>query len=389
MAIRVRDPNTNRAGRRIAILTNILQPYRVAVFRELRRRCDDLLVFVSTPLRERPNACAARDGLNVVQQRSLRWRETERHAHGFEQTLDIQFPYDTITQLRRFGPDVIVCSELGLRTLQASVYRRLARAKRLVVWAAVSEISEQARGCVRSVLRRGLLSLADAVIVNGESGARYVEGFGAKTERVFRVPPTNEVAEFLSLPSVRSEHIRRRLVYCGQLIERKGLIPFLSHLVDWANAHSKEEIDFWVAGDGPLREMIASYPVPANLSMRVLGHVSYNRLPEIYRQGGILGFPTLADEWGMVVGEAMASGLPVLGSLYSDAVAELVVDGQTGWTFRPDQTEEVKSAIDRAFSAPIERLDRMGRDARQRVASMTPAMMAEQIIAAVEFSCNS
>src|SRR5205823_4925457 len=156
----------------------------------------------------------------------------------------------------------------------ASVYRRLALANRLVVWAAVSEISEQARGCVRSVLRRGLLSLADAVIVNGESGARYVEAFGANRERVFRVPPTAEVADFLSLPSVRSEHIRRRLVYCGQLIERKGLIPFFSHLVDWANAHSNEQIDFWIAGDGPLRETIACYPVPSNLSMRVLGNVS-------------------------------------------------------------------------------------------------------------------
>jgi hypothetical protein len=49
----------------------------------------------------------------------------------------------------------------------------------------------------------------------------------------------------------------------------------------------------------------------------------------------------------------------------------------------------VKTAIHRAFSAPIERLDRMGRDARQRVAAMTPAAMAGQIIAAIEFAYNS
>src|ERR1700676_1085322 len=227
-------------GLRVAILTNILHPDRVAVFRELEKRCASLKLFVSHPVEEGLSACTGGYGLRVVQQRSLRWLETERHAHGFNQSLDIQFPYDTISQLRRFRPDVIVSAELGLRTLQASVYRRLARANRLVVWAALSEISEQARGCVRSVLRRVLLSSADAVIVNGESGAHYVERFGAKKECVFQVPPTTEVAKFLSLPVIRSEPVRGRLVYSGQLIESKGLIPFLSHLVDRANSHPEK-----------------------------------------------------------------------------------------------------------------------------------------------------
>ena len=42
---------------------------------------------------------------------------------------------------------------------------------------------------------------------------------------------------------------------------------------------------------------------------------------------GIFVLPTLADEWGLVVNEAMASGLPVLGSVYSQAAHELCGDG--------------------------------------------------------------
>ena len=55
------------------------------------------------------------------------------------------------------------------------------------------------------------------------------------------------------------------------------------------------------------------------------------------RKVGVLVFPTLADEWGLVVNEALAAGVPVLGSLYSQAVEELVRDGENGWTFRPDR----------------------------------------------------
>jgi hypothetical protein len=82
----------------------------------------------------------------------------------------------------------------------------------------------------------------------------------------------------------------------------------------------------------------------------------------------------------------MASGLPILGSLYSDAVTELVVDGESGWTFRPDQMQDVKSAIDRALSAPLQELNRMGCAARERVNTMTPAIMADHMFAAIDYA---
>ena len=374
---------------RVALFTNFLPPYRLAVLRELERRCESLRIFASTPRESGPQMVPSHSGLRVLQQRSMQWQETQRHTHHFTDRLAIQFPYDTIAQLRKFRPDVIVSGELGLRTLQVAAYRKVASTSRLVVWATLSEVTEQARGHVRHVLRRALLGLADAVIVNGESGARYVGRFGAPKERVFRVPQTTDVASFLTLPGVRSEVIRHRLLYSGQLIERKGLLPFLSHLSDWASLHPGQRVEFTIVGDGPLRGVLANYSAPANLSLKLLGQVAYDRLPDVYAENGMLAFPTLADEWGMVVVEAMASALPVLGSAYSQAVEELVVEGKTGWTFRPDQQTDVKAAIHRALSASSEELDRFGLAARHRVKAMTPVTMANQIVAAVEFAWSS
>ena len=374
---------------RIALLTNFLPPYRMGFLRELGNRCESLRIFLSTPNENRAHMVPPPPNLEVIQQRSVQWKETERHGHHFTQLLSIDFPFDTLAQLRRFRPDVIVSSELGLRTLQSAAYRQLATTSRLVVWAAVSEISEQARGSIRAVLRRALLSSADAVVVNGESGARYVEQLGASKRRIFRMAPITEADNFLALPETRSKPVRRRLLYVGQLIERKGLIPFLFHLAEWAHAHPQGQVDFSVVGEGPLRGKIARYSGPSNLSVRLLGQVPYDRLPEVYGEHGILAFPTLADEWGMVVGEGMASSLPILGSVYSDAVEELVVDGETGWTFRPNQPDDLKAALHRALSASSAELDRMGRAARQRVAAMTPTLMAGQMIAAIECAYNS
>ena len=78
----------------------------------------------------------------------------------------------------------------------------------------------------------------------------------------------------------------------------------------------------------------------------------------------ILAFPTLADDWGLVVTEAMASGLPVLGSIYSQAVEELVRDGESGWLFRPDSSDDVEAKLNSALTTSAERSRDMGAAAR-------------------------
>jgi glycosyltransferase involved in cell wall biosynthesis len=148
-------------------------------------------------------------------------------------------------------------------------------------------------------------------------------------------------------------------------------------------------VEFWIAGEGPLHAQISSFPGPPNLSVRLLGHLDYDRLPGVYAQTGILVFPTLADEWGLVVVEAMAAGLPVLGSLYSQAVEELVVSSQNGWTFKPDEPQSFRDALNLALTAQSVQLSEMAACARQRVVRLTPADMASAMMAAIEYATQA
>jgi glycosyltransferase involved in cell wall biosynthesis len=160
----------------------------------------------------------------------------------------------------------------------------------------------------------------------------------------------------------------------------------LKALAEWAVNHDTRGVELWIAGDGPMRSALASFAAPSNLEIRMLGHVPYDRLPEIFRQCGILAFPSLADEWGMVVVEAMASAMPVLGSIHSQAVEELVSDRETGWIFNPNEAQEMEEAIASALTTPIEVLNNMGALARERVRQLTPAAMADQIEAAMDYA---
>lgn len=370
---------------RIALITNFLPPYRMSALSELRDRFARLSIFISTRTDLARSWAPEWGDLSVAVQHSLVLNTKWTHPHGFTEPMTLQIPYDTIPRLIRLRPDVIVAAEMGARTVQAAIYCTLFRRARLVIWATVSEITEQGRAPWRIFVRRLLLRAADAVIVNGESGARYIRTLGVNDDRIFRAAQTTAIDHF-RIPEERHESVRHRLLYSGRLAAGKGLKQFLSGLTGWCEYNPERQIEFWLVGDGPMRQDLSAQRGPPNLRVRFLGHVSYERLPEIYAQGGIFAFPTLADEWGMAVVEAMAAGLPVLGSIYSQAVEELVIDGANGWTFCPDDPSSMRNAIDRSLSTPAKELEHMSDRAVRDTRKLTPAAMADSIADAITYA---
>jgi hypothetical protein len=369
---------------RVALLTNFIPPYRRPLYEQIARRVGELRVFAS--VRSESNRQWRPDwgGLEVTVQRTLSLRRTWRHPQGFEDVAYVHFPYDTLWQLLRYRPAVVLSAELGLRSLQAALYRRLAPRSRLVLWATLSEHSERGRGRLRTTLRRRLLRQADGVIVNGESGRRYVRGFGVEDRRIVTAPYTFAVEQYLDVPATRAADCAHRLLYVGQLVPRKGVDLLLGALARWGAAHPGEHAELIVAGDGEQRAALEALALPPNVAVSFLGNQDYARLKAVYAGAGILVFPTLADEWGLVVNEAMAAGLPVIGSLYGQSVEELVTDGETGWTFRPDRPDEFDAALGRALATPPAELDRMRAAARPRAARLTPEFVAGRICECID-----
>ncbi len=371
--------------KRVVLLTNFIPPYRLPLYQALAQRVPEFEVLISTPMEANRSWQSNWEGLNVTVQKNLTLQRTWRHPHGFSEQLYVHIPYDTIWLLSQKQPDVIISGEMGFRTLQAAIYHKLNAQSKLILWATVSEYSEQGRGKLREILRRWLVPQADAVLVNGQSGARYVRQFGIKDEQIFTAPYTTDITPFLSVPLARDAERAYRLLYVGQLVERKGVEPFLSALTRWCVAHADRKIEFWLVGDGPLRTTLEGLSIPDNLSLRFLGNMPYSELAQVYQQAGIFVFPTLADEWGLVTNEAMAAGLPVLGSLYSQSVEDLVQEGETGWTFRPDRDAEMDAAIERVLTTPLDVLEKMRVTARKRIRDLTPDFVADQILAAIRY----
>jgi len=379
-----------KKGKKLAVnvilFTNFIPPYRVPLFKALEKRLGRLSIFIFTPMEPNRSWPVQWERLEVKVQRSFTFRSIWRHESGFREPFSVYVPYDTFWLLWRRRPKLVIFGDFGARGLQATVYRLLNPDSRLIMWAMLSEHTERGRGRVREMLRRWIFQRVDAAIVKGESGARYVRRFGVREESIFLAPDTIDVASFATERTVDTPGTNHRLLYVGQLIERKGLQPVLSTLSEWAERNPDHTLELWFAGEGPLRQVLESSSLPPNLSLRFLGPVPYVELPQVYADATMLVFPTLADEWGLVVNEAMACGLPVLGSIYSQAVEELVEDGTNGWVFRPDSREATFNALDRALRTPPEVLQSMGESARDEVSKLAPDVVAQRVVAACHYA---
>jgi glycosyltransferase involved in cell wall biosynthesis len=371
------------ASPRVVLLTNVIPPYHKPVFDRLAHLFPHLRILLSTPMERNRSWKLDWGDLDVVVQNTITLNRMWRHPRGFSEPLYIHLPLDTLTQLKRFQADIVISWEMGVRTLLSAIYRLTHRSTRLIIWAETAEATEHGRGLIRGVLRRMIHRAADAFLVTGDSGARYLRSLGICDRKIFKIAYTTDIRPFLSASITRNPESAARLLYVGQLIERKGLLQFLEVLSRWAALHWDREVEFRLAGSGPLREKLKSFATPPNLKLIFLGNVDYQELPAVYAEAGIFVLPSLADTWAVVVNEAMAAGLPILGSSYAQAVSELVQDGLNGWTFRPDAGDEMSEALDRCMHATLEELDKMRLQARATAVRLTPDYVTSLIEQAI------
>jgi glycosyltransferase involved in cell wall biosynthesis len=368
-----------RESVRVALLTNCLPTYRVPLFTHLKERVQHLRIFLSAKVVPDRDWHMHWGDLDVTINRTFRWVRQFRNVHGFVDQFAADIPYDTVWTLWRYRPDVVISSEFGARTLFAAIYKLLSPRTKLIIWATLSEHTEATRGKRREFIRRCLLRHADGVFVNGASGKRYVQALGFNNGPISFVPYTVDNQVFQG-PDTRSGEEPLKLLFTGQLVERKGLCPFLTQLALWCENHPTRHVTLSIVGNGPELNRLQSILLPANLKLTFEGVASFRELPSHYHRADIYVFPTLADEWGVVVNEALNAGLPILGSRYSQAVEELVEEGESGWLFTPSDTQDIYAAIDRALQTDSASLDSMRRHAITAIAELTPYAIADVMV---------
>ena len=98
--------------------------------------------------------------------------------------------------------------------------------------------------------------------------------------------------------------------------------------------------------------------------------------------------PSRADNLPLAILEAMAAGLPVIGTRVG-GIPELVLDGETGLLVEPERPQELADALDSLAKSRERRLE-LGRRGRERVQEhFSAAGVAARTVALYEELCGS
>jgi glycosyltransferase involved in cell wall biosynthesis len=114
------------------------------------------------------------------------------------------------------------------------------------------------------------------------------------------------------------------------------------------------------------------------------GFKQYPDLPAYYGLAKAFIHASTTEQWGLVVNEAMASGLPVLVSNRCGCAMNLVKDGVNGFTFDPFNVEEMAEVMLRLTETPKHRLTEMGDASREIISNWGPERFAKGLHDAVE-----
>ena len=79
--------------------------------------------------------------------------------------------------------------------------------------------------------------------------------------------------------------------------------------------------------------------------MKLPGFKQYDELPAYYGCAAAFVHVSLTEPWGLVVNEAMASGLPVVVSRRCGCAADLVEEGKNGFVVDPMDSDGIARAL--------------------------------------------
>ena len=201
----------------------------------------------------------------------------------------------------------------------------------------------------RSVVARWERELdqADRVLVPSTSVKQSLVAAGVRLETIIQVPYGVDAEKFV--PSPRSDRERLRVICVGEIGQRKGTSYFFEA------ARRLPHMDFVLVGWHVAR-------LPEECPHNVVIH---NNVPDVapyLRESNVFLFPSLLDGFGLVVLQALASGLPVLCSSLAGA-CDVVTDGSNGWVIDPRNVSSYIALLERIDSDRAQ-LDKMSEAAR-------------------------
>ncbi|MBX3426168.1 MAG: glycosyltransferase [Pirellulales bacterium] len=298
------------------------------------------------------------------------------------------------------APDVVAIPGWTVPEALGALQWATTRGAGRVLLSATTEIDFR-RKTVREWVKRRIVSQFDAALVGGTRHRQYVAKLGVSADRIepgYDVVDNDYFAAELEKTRTDAPRIRRELglperyfLTAARFIAKKNLSRLLQAYAEYRRQAGSAAWKLVIAGDGELRPALEAEAERLDLGEAALfpGFAGYDQMPAYYGLAGAYVQASTSEQWGLVVNEAMASGLPVLVSDRCGCAPDLVHEGVNGWTFDPYDVAGMTTVLLRISGLPDARLQDMAVASRRIVDQWGPDRFARGLLRAAEASLTA
>ncbi len=288
--------------------------------------------------------------------------------------------------LSKLDPDVVlVPGYYTLPGITAAVWAKLNRRKSVLMTESTAD--DHQRVWYKEWFKGLLLNtLFDWAVTGGKAHVRYLKQLGFHKNRIvhfYDVVDNRIYRERAS--SLRGDSPSRHglpspyFLYIGRLAPEKNVFLLIDAWIQY-----RENNGTWplvLVGHGPSAAALRETAVASKFAQDIhfAGHQGSEALPTYYAFAGCFVLPSTREPWGLVVNEAMASGLPVIVSNRCGCAEDLVIPGVNGFIFNPLDAEQLSQCLADTEALGESGCLEMGRQSSVIIAGYTPEKFGNEI----------
>ena len=318
---------------KVLLITNIPAPYRVDLFYYMQTHQQTHEFFVIYTNRNEDNRQWTIDERKLLQSTILESKIIKRKGEGDVHYLHI--PQHLTREITRINPDVVIAWEYNPSALKALLWCKR-HGRKFIHLTDGTLHSERNIGRVQKLMRHIIIRHADACIASSTKAKEKLLQWGAPERKIFISLLTVDISRFRYAEKRENQHM---LLFVGRIIPLKGLDLLLRAL---PKLHQPFEL--LIVGDGEERESLSE--LHKQLGLRntfFLGNQKQDELRRLYNAADVFVMPSRREPFGLVALEAMACGLPVVGS--NEGGLPEFINSQVGTLVSPEDEESFCAAI--------------------------------------------
>ncbi len=317
----------------LTFFTNIPSPYNLDLFESLAKRLSLIVYYYSSIESERQwnLDIESKNYTSSVLKRDF----LQRFLQGINRNLYFNFQCIRIALTARSDYFVLGGNYFAPNTILLLIILNFRKQK--VFW--YGERLTPSAGKWRYYAKRALITpvnlFTKAIFAVGKSAMISYKKHGYN-EPIFNTPYAIS-SHFFDNVEYRKPSPNMKVVFLssGSLIHRKGY-DIAIQAFNLLDDHLKSKIEYWILGDGPLRNDLERMVEPG-LTVKFKGFVEPSQIAEYFKNSSVFLLTSRYDGWGVVVNEAIAAGLPLI--VTSNCGAAEYVNEHNGFVVTNDINE--------------------------------------------------